>query len=32
MKCFPIMVKMIWAGNTGVMYPIYFQRKEASND
>ena len=29
MKCFPIMVKMIWAGNAGVIYLIYSERKEA---
>ena len=28
MKCFPIMVKIVWAGNAFVIYPIYFQRKE----
>lgn len=29
MKCFPIVVKTVWAGNTGLMSPICFQRKEA---
>ena len=24
------MVKMVWAGNAGVIYPIYSQRKEAT--
>lgn len=32
MKCFLIMVKMVWAGNTSVMYPIYSQSKEVSNE
>lgn len=30
MKCFPIMVKMVWAGNAGLMSSIYSQRKDAT--